>query len=203
MLSGGATVFTRHPSDQLFPPCVTPEDRETWEDAEVEVKISFRTSVHRTTCIQVGRKKCVYSSLCFHLFLSFVLSFFGLLFICHMFLFFCLIISCYFIALPIISLLFVSSPPPLRTLLDLQTVSHNSARFIFPTLRLIQPAYRRCRRGCLTVTANCRSATFRSVPSSAAVARSEALVFYMLTGFLSFVVYLTTLSVARTFSAVP
>jgi hypothetical protein len=114
MLSGGAIVFTRHLSAPIFPPFVTPEEREKWEDPELEVKISFRTSEHRTTCIQVGRKKCVYSSLCFHFLLSFVLSFFGLLFICHMFLFLCLIISlCSFLtSLPFPYLVTVCLLPP-------------------------------------------------------------------------------------------
>ena len=126
---------------------------------------------------QVGRKKKVFIVFVLS-FLSSVLPFYVLLFVFHMFLFLCLIISLRSFLTSLFCSYLVCISSPLRTLLNPQTISQNSARFVFYTLRLIQPAYRRCRRGCLTVTAN-----FRSAPSSVAVApRDLSSIYYGLSG---------------------
>lgn len=168
MLSAGARVFTRPPSAPLFPTSVTPKDRETWQDPKVEVKIIFRTSEHRNILYTTWqKKKCV--SIHLRAFISF---FFLSTFCCSCFICSFSFVQLFRYALFLLpcsvhtSLLCLSSP--LRTLLNPQTGAKNSARFVFSTLRFMQPAYHRCRRGCLTVTAN-----FRSAPSSAAVATRD------------------------------
>jgi hypothetical protein len=42
----------------LIPACpsVRPQDRDTWEDPEVEVKVSFRTSEHRTDACELEER---------------------------------------------------------------------------------------------------------------------------------------------------
>jgi hypothetical protein len=99
----------------------------------------------------------------------FVLSIYVLLFVFGMFLFLCLIISLcssFYFTVRFTSLLQCFSfphPPPYT--------DQPTNRFTkFSTLRLRQPAYRRSRRGCLMVTANCRYVTFPSTPSRLAVA---------------------------------
>jgi hypothetical protein len=131
-------------------------------------------------------------------FLSFFLSFYVLLFVFHMSLFLCLIISlcCFLSSLFCPHLVTVCLLPPLYP-------SQPTNRFTkFCSLRILYSSTYTAR---ISQVPKGLSNGHGELPISAfeLSSRSEGLVFHLLTGFLSFVVYLTTLSVARSFSADP
>jgi hypothetical protein len=158
----------------------------------VEVKISLRTSEHRNTCTvhKLAEKMCLFVFVLS--FLSSVLPFCVLLFVFHTFLFLCLIIS-------LCSLLISLFCSYLVTVLLLPFPFPSQPTNHFSKFCSLRTLYTSAYTACISQVPKELSNGHGELPISAfeRSSRSEGLVFYLFTGFLSFVVYLTTLLVAR------